>query len=142
MDTSRADRIAYDLLSIDTLHHVDEQFIHQYIVDTYTAQTATIETKEIALIFALVGLYLHVEHHYTGRQIQDAHMQLASGPHTWPKLVFPQYRGSITAAMVVREPHGSKRNAMIDLWAAAVWHAWQESHPVVKDLVHTRLEVV
>ncbi len=141
MDASRSDRIAYDLLSVDTLHRADEQFVHQYIVDAYTAQTATLDTKPIALIFALVGLYLHVEHHYTGRQIQDAHMQLAAGPHQWPAVIFPQKRGSITAATVVREPHGAKRDAMIGLWTASVWHAWQQSHEIVKSFAKTRLGV-
>ncbi len=136
------DQIAYDLLSLDTMQHADERFIHQYIVDAYTAQTATLETKPIKIVFALVGLYLHVEHHYTGRQIQDTHMVLAQGAHDWPGVVFPNDRGSITAAMILKYEHGEKRNNMIEMWAAAVWFAWKESHQVIRNLVQDRLGIV
>lgn len=135
------DQIAYDLLSLDTMQHADERFIHQYIVDAYTAQTATLETKPIKIVFALVGLYLHVEHHYTGRQIQDAHMILAQGAHDWPAVVFPTDHGSITAAMILKYEHGEKRNNMIEMWAAAVWFAWKESHQVIRNLVQDRLGI-
>lgn len=134
------DHIAYDLLSIDTLHHADERFIHQYVVDAYTAQTATHETKPIAIVLALVGLYLHVEHHMSGREIQDIHMHLANTNDHWPAVVFPHTRGSITVSTVM-EKEGDKRLHMIELWAAAVWFAWKESHQVIRSFVATKLGI-
>ncbi len=60
-----------------TLAHPDPAFIHQNVVDAYAAQTAGSETKNITIVFALVGLYLSVEKDLTGRQVQKVHMQLA-----------------------------------------------------------------
>lgn len=135
------DEMAYDLLTIDTLHHADEHFVHQFVVDIYTAQTATSETKPITIAMALVGLYLHVEHHFSGRQVQEVHMQLASLQPEWPAVTAPEARGSITASMVMKQPHGEKRNHMIDLWAAAVWFAWKDSHQTIKDFVQAKLGI-
>jgi hypothetical protein len=53
------DREQYNELLYYTLCHQDiGYFIHQHVVDAYTAQTADNNTKPIAIIFALVGLYL------------------------------------------------------------------------------------
>jgi Family of unknown function (DUF5946) len=57
----------YHELSCYTLAHRDPSFIHQYIVDAYTAQHANETTKPIAVVFALIGLYLHIEKNFTGR---------------------------------------------------------------------------
>jgi hypothetical protein len=46
--------------------------------------------------FALVGLYLHVEQHFSGRRVQHAHMKLASRKRQWPPVVLPADRGAIT----------------------------------------------
>jgi hypothetical protein len=48
-------------LSFYTLSHGDPAFIHQNSVDAYTAQHADETTKPIAVVFALIGLYLHLE---------------------------------------------------------------------------------
>ena len=68
----------YNQLALYTLAHPDPRFIHQLVVDAYTAQNADDNTKPIALVFALIGLYLHIEKGYTGKQVQRAHMQLAN----------------------------------------------------------------
>ncbi len=57
----RSDQEAYNELSYYTLSHPDPAFIHQNIVDAYTAQHAGQDTKPIAITFALIGLYLSVE---------------------------------------------------------------------------------
>src|SRR5262249_38400936 len=49
----------------------------QYAVDAYAARHADEHSKPIYLAFALAGLYLHHEKHFTGRQVERAHMQLA-----------------------------------------------------------------
>ena len=57
-------------LSFYTLSHPDsDYFIHQMAVDAYTAQTATEDTKQIGLVFTLVGLYLFAEKNFTGKEI-------------------------------------------------------------------------
>src|SRR5258708_288507 len=77
---SGINKICQDLyysLAFYTLNLKDKAFLNQYIVDAYAAQHATKETKPIKITFALVGLYLMAEKGYTGRQVQQAHMQLA-----------------------------------------------------------------
>jgi Family of unknown function (DUF5946) len=73
----------YHELSCYTLTHPDPSFIHQHIVDAYTAQNANEITKPIAVVFALIGLYLHVEKNFTGRQVQRFHMKLAKIRRPW-----------------------------------------------------------
>lgn len=60
----------YNQLAFYTLSHPDKIFfIHQLVVDAYTAQHADAQTKPIAITFALAGLYLVVEKNYTGKQV-------------------------------------------------------------------------
>jgi hypothetical protein len=66
----------YTELCFYTLAHGDPAFIHQHVVDAFAAQTSEQNDKPIKLTFALVGLYLHVERQFTGRQVQLAHMKL------------------------------------------------------------------
>jgi hypothetical protein len=68
----------YSELAYYTLAHSDPAFIHQYVVDAYTAQTADESSKPISVVFALIGLYLHVEKGYNGKQVQHAHTRLAN----------------------------------------------------------------
>lgn len=63
--TSECD--AYNELQCYTLGQGDLAFIHQHVVDSWTAQHADEQTKPISLTFALVGLYLHVEKGFSGR---------------------------------------------------------------------------
>ena len=67
----------------------DPEFIHQYAVDASAAQTATAASKPITVAFALIGLYLHLEKGYTGRQVQLAHMQMAATRKTWLSFALP-----------------------------------------------------
>ncbi len=78
MNRHKTDQEKYNELSYYTLAHTDPSFIHQHIVDAYAAQHADENTKSITLTFALVGLYLHIEKKYSGKEVQRAHMQLAN----------------------------------------------------------------
>ncbi len=139
--TAAQDHVSYDLLSMYTIEHVDERFMHQYVVDTHVAQTATHDTKPITIVLALVGLFLHIEKGYTGREVQAAHMNLASRNEHWPAVIYPVDRGSITASVVMQQEAGVKRNKMIELWAAAVWFAWRDSHQLIKNFAQSRLGI-
>lgn len=114
---------AYHELCAYTLSRGDAAFIHQHVVDAYAAQTADERTKPIGLAFALIGLYLHVEKQYTGREVQRVHMQLARNRRTWPTFPLPEDRGAVTAAGVLA---AADHDAAIHEWAAAVWRAYVE----------------
>jgi hypothetical protein len=55
-------------------------FNQQYCVDAYGTQHTGGRAKAITTVFALVGLYLAIEHNFTGKQVQYAHMCTSTGP--------------------------------------------------------------
>ena len=118
----------------DFLLNPDEEFSHQHIVNAYAAQGATEPTKPITLAFALVGLYLQIEHGFTGRQIQKLHGDLARQKRAWPTFALPTDRGQITAADVTKTAPGPERLKAIDEWCASVWAAYASAHEAVRAL--------
>jgi hypothetical protein len=132
----QSDQEAYYELSYYTLSHGDPFFIHQYIVDAYAAQHADEKSKPIKVAFALVGLYLHIEKHYSGKEVQIAHMRLAKKKQQWPIFDLPAHRGNIGVSYVLRAKPGPERDRAINEWSVSVWEAWSESHTKVADLVN------
>jgi len=126
---------AYHELSAYTLTHGDTTFIHQHVVDTWAAQHAVGGVKPIGLTFALVGLYLHVERGYSGRQVQRAHMQMGKRRRQWPEFVLPAQRGSMTATEVMAVPEGPARDKAIDDWCKSVWEAFSVNREAVAALL-------
>jgi hypothetical protein len=120
----------YDELTAWTLLHGDATFIHQYAVDAHTAQVADQDTKPIGLAMALIGLYLRVEHAWTGRSIQLAHMRLARTKREWPAFVLPEERGSMHEEDVIS---AEDREAALDAWAACVWGAYADANRATVD---------
>ena len=131
-----AAQAAHEELASYTLAHVGAEFIHQHVVDAFAAQSATPATKPIGLAFALIGLYLHVERGFTGRQVQRAHMMLARRTRDWPAFPLPEFRGSMTALDVMAAPAGPERDRAIDAWCVTVWEAYRDSASVVARLAH------
>jgi Family of unknown function (DUF5946) len=122
----------YNELAYYTLGLQDECFIHQYIVDAYTVQTATVDTKAISLTFSLVGLYLYIEKNYSGKEVQQFHTLMSNDKMNWPNIKLPGKRGKITIEMVLKENEGDERNRMIKNWCISVWDAFVESHLEIK----------
>ena len=90
------------------------QFILQYVVDAFAAQTAGAKSKPIGVVFALVGLYLHVEKQFSGDQVQNVHMLMGRRKRQWPIVSLPNDRGKITASDVLAVSEGSARDSAID----------------------------
>jgi len=129
------DTEAYHELCGYTLTHGGAAFIHQHVVDAFAAQSATEHGKPIGVTFALVGLYLHFEKGFTGRQVQLAHMKMGRRKRTWPTFVLPRERGTITARDVMKAPEGPERERAIDEWCASVWKAFVQNRQTVVDLL-------
>ncbi len=132
------EEVAYHEISAYTLTHGDPAFIHQHVVDAWAAQRANPQSKPIGVFFALVGLYLHVEHGFTGREVQRAHMKLGRHREPWHVQPLPAARGTITARDVIAAPEGPARDAMIHAWAADVWKTYAECREPVIELLHRR----
>lgn len=125
----------YDELCYYTLSRGDSAFVHQHVVDAWAAQNADESTKPIRLTFALVGLYLHVDKQFDGRQVQRAHTLLAQRKkRPWPTFSLPRKRGSMTAKDVMAAPEGNERDRAIRRWCIEVWDAFRESQNAVAEL--------
>jgi Family of unknown function (DUF5946) len=136
--TMTSEQDLYDELRCYTLTLRDPAFIHQHVVDAFTAQRADAHTRPIALTFALVGLYLLIEGHFSGRQVQRVHGELASRKESWPAWVLPAARGAITVADVMAAPEGRRRDEAIHAWCTSVWEAFRGNQPAVVALLRQR----
>lgn len=118
MDTAHS---AYDEVYVYAMGRPG--FILQHVVDVYAVQCADPGTKAISLIFGLVGLYLHVEKRFSGRQVQLVHMKLASRKRKWSHPNLPDNRGEFTVFEVLKAPAGLERDQAIEMWCKSVWAA-------------------
>ena len=118
----------FNELTIYTLSLRDEAFIHQHVVDAYTAQNADASTKPMRIFFALAGLYLLIEKNYTGRQVQLAHQKMSSQTGNLATINLPATRGEVSIADVLNEQEGAKRILMIKKWCASVWNSYSSEH--------------
>lgn len=126
---------AFNELSYYTLSHKTDEFIHQYVVDTFAAQTANEKTKPIKIAFALFGIYLHLEKNYTGKMVQKAHMQLAKYKNKLPTFLLPKNRGEITVLDVIKIKPGVGRDKKIEEWMKSIWRVYKSSHKTVEEFL-------
>jgi Family of unknown function (DUF5946) len=137
-----SDQDLYDQLAFYTLELRDAEFLHQHIVDAYAVQHAGDDTKPIAIVFGLIGLYLYVEKNFTGRQVQRAHMQLARQRRQWTALPIPsEQRRTIGVADVLGAPPGPMRHEMIRRWCESVWHDWKANRSQITALARDELGI-
>src|SRR5215469_17928848 len=137
-----SDQELYNELAFYTLQLGDPEFIHQHAVDAFAVQHAGPESKPIAIVFGLIGLYLHLEKNFTGRQVQRAHMELARRRRHWTAPAVPTQRlAAIGVADVVAVPPGPERNAMIHCWCETVWQDWRHARPEIAALARDLLGV-
>lgn len=124
-----------------TLEHRDPAFIHQHVVDAFAVQNATSATKPLKPVFGLLGLYLHLEHGWTGRQVQHAHMRIAATRRPWQMPPLPADRGAIRISDVLAVPPGPGRDTMIESWCASVWQACSSAHAHIRSIARELLQV-
>jgi len=130
MDPMRA---AYDEVYVYTMGR--PHFVLQHVVDAFAAQTASDDSKPIGVVFALVGLYLHVEKQVPGRQVQQVHQQLGRRKRDWPLVRLPTDRGTMTVVDVLAAPPGPERDRAIDEWCQSVWTAFRDNRQTIIDLL-------
>jgi len=126
-------RAAYDEVYLYTMGRPG--FILQHVVDAFAVQTADANSKPIAVVFGLVGLYLRVEKQFSGRQVQLAHMALGRRKRDWPAMHLPDDRGDMTIADVLAAPAGPERDLAIDNWCRSLWTACGGNRPAVLALL-------
>ncbi len=130
----------YGQLSAYLLSLAEPGFPYQYAADAYAAQHASLHSKPITTVFALIGLYLACDRHYSGRQVQRVHQLLARRKPLWPDLILPIQRGSTTVQDVLRAPPGPPRMAALLTWCGSVWGAWAHERSTVENFLAEHLE--
>jgi hypothetical protein len=128
---------AYDELCDYTIEHARRHgtFIHQHVVDAYAAQHADASTKPITLVFSLMGLYMHVERGYSGKEVQRMHLAMGRNRGAWPPLRLPAERGSITVVDVMSFPPGPERDHAIAAWCRSVWEVFSINRETIAELL-------
>jgi hypothetical protein len=120
-------------LSCYTVSKQDAEFIHQNAVDAYEAQHAGGKTRNITVVFGLIGLYLALEKGFTGKQVQQAHMRIAKIRRDWPRLEPPVQAATLTIMDVLAAADGAGKDTMIRKWMIAVWDSWADRQEWVRE---------
>ncbi|NLR81385.1 DUF5946 family protein [Chitinophaga eiseniae] len=121
----------FNELSIRTFAMKHPDFRHQLAVDAYGAQHAGGVSKPMTTAYALIGLYLALEHGFTGRQVQHVHSIIVK--QTWEQLTPPATPAGITVQDALKAPGGDELYAAMQKWARAVWDSWAPYHNWVKE---------
>lgn len=132
---------AYHQLCAYTLSRRDPGFVHQFVVDCWALQHSTPETRPIGMVFPLVSLYLHLEHGYTGRQAQLAHMRLGNNRRTWPRMTPPAQPVHFSVNEILDLNSDAARDHAIDRWCELTWDAWKDSQGQIRELVQGELNL-
>ena len=105
--------------------------LHQLTVDAYAAQHAGAPSPPIATAFGLIGLFLALEHGWSGTAVRAAHQLLAQRHSTWPsfraRTSGPVLTVADVAGAIMPEEHASR----VEAWARSVWGSWAPEHPQV-----------
>ena len=129
----------YYELAYYTLSHKGEDFIHQHIVDAFAIQTANEHTKPIKITYSLIGIYLHIEKGYTGKQVQMAHVEMSKKSKIFPPIILPSNRGEISIADVLKITNTEQRDKQIHDWCASIWKAFATQQELIKNITESLL---
>ncbi len=123
----------YNQLAFYTLSHKGPNFIHQHVVDAFAIQNANENTKPITIIYALVGIYLHVEKNYTGKEVQMAHVKMTKKSKVFPHINLPSNRGAIKINDILAITAPTQRDAKIHQWCVCIWEAlYDQQDSIIK----------
>lgn len=111
----------YHDLSAYLMMNPDITFSTQHVVDAYSVQHSGKQVKNIRTAFSLVGLYLAVERGYSGRQVQQAHMERAKRNIHWSSFELSTQPYTLSVADVLAVDELQNRNEMLMKWAKNVW---------------------
>lgn len=141
MNASAECRQLYYDVSFYTLGKRDPFFLHQVLVDADGAQHYKMGAPRIGLAFALIGLCLVLEHDYSGKDVQNAHIRLAAKRKDWPQFEPSTQKTPLTIADVLAAPPGDERDAVMMQWAAAVWDTYTHEQQHVREMLREMQEV-
>lgn len=93
---------------------------HQTCVDAYRGQHVGPEAPQIAVAFALNGLYLVLERGFTGYEARKAHGYLASTVESWPRFTPPRSAGETTVLDIALASTPVEHARLVQGWGHCV----------------------
>lgn len=135
MGVSNNPEEAFHAICADTMASTDPAFLHQHVVDAYFGGEGhdPDDQKPMRLWFALLGLCLHLEHGFDGRQVQRVHMQLAGQRRQWLPLGGRHESAGVTVHDVAAAAP-EERAELVTPWCDAVWQSWSNVHDRVREI--------
>jgi hypothetical protein len=82
-----------------------------------------------------------LEHEYTGKEVQDAHIRLAKLSKEWPVFNIPEHRGDLTVIHALETDAGPTRDMAIIEWASSVWKAYKNEQEAVREMLRKYKEI-
>jgi hypothetical protein len=122
----------HEVIGFEFQHPVMLRF-HQMSVDAYGAQHGGGTAKPIRLAYSLAGLWLALEHGFSGDEVRAIHQRMGHPTPEWPDFDPVPAAGWTTVADVLhagvrRRSETGHAKATRD-WAADVWCAWLRERP-------------
>jgi hypothetical protein len=132
-----------EVLGLQFQHPVMRRY-HQLTVDAYGAQHAGGSTPRIRVVYALTGLWLALEHDFSGEEVRAVHRRLGEPVAEWPDFAPPAGPQSWTtvvdvAQAGVRSGSNAGHAHAVQRWAEDVWGVWLEQAPGTDDAVEELL---
>lgn len=129
----------FHALSFYSLAHPDQPyFIHQHVVDAYAVQHLTSHTKMIKATYGLLGLCLYLEYGFSGKEVQNVHVQLSNDKTNWPDIRYPLEPINFSIRDILNASEGNERDAKIREWCEVVWEAHQVNQQAMRDWLKMR----
>lgn len=119
------------VLSFEMEHLARLGRYHQLTVDAYGAQHAGAPSPPISTAFGLIGLYLALEHGWSGTAVRAAHRFLAQRSTTWPSFRGRSDAPVLCIADVAGATSPDEHASRVQAWARSVWDSWAPEHPRV-----------
>lgn len=108
---------------------------HQLSVDAYGAQHAGPPTTPIRLGYSLAGLWLALEHGFSGDEVRAVHAHMGHAQDWWPTFEPPTGPPRMTVRDVaeqgVRRGSSTGHATATRAWAEAVWGGWTAERATV-----------
>lgn len=126
-------------LSFYSLAHPNQPyFIHQHVVDAYAVQHLSSRTKMIKATYGLLGLCLYLEYGFSGKEVQNVHVQLSHDKSNWPTIRYPLEPINFSIRDILNASDGAERDAKIREWCEVVWEAHQVNQQAMRDWLKMR----
>ncbi|MFD1720747.1 DUF5946 family protein [Amnibacterium endophyticum] len=147
VDASAACTLVHgEILGFQVQHPVMLRY-HQMTADAYTAQHAGGATPLLRVGYALAGLWLSIEHGFSGEDVRSIHRRMGRPTAAWPVFEPPRPPQRWLTVVDVAEAGVRQRSERghakaVSAWAESVWETWQRERPGTDDEVERLLAAV